>query len=157
MLLSVGEPSSWPSWLELSPCMGGGEVEASFPARCHEEFLSGVIDHGPSWGRCLAANQAHEDGAFITPPRGEDQAAKVVSDELKVSEVNDFTKGESTAHQMLAIGGNDYCRRENQQNIYKKARCKSSFLVCQLSMFFHGQDIGWSRSRILVLRWSCEL
>jgi hypothetical protein len=90
--------------------MGGGEVEASFPARCHEEFLSGVIDHGPSWGRCLAANQTHEDGAFIAPPRGEDQAAKVVSDELKVSEVNDFTKGESTAHQTLAIGGNDYCR-----------------------------------------------
>jgi hypothetical protein len=37
-----------------------------------------------------------------------------------------------------------------------KARCKSPYLACQLSMFLHWQDIGWSRSHIPVLRWSCE-
>jgi hypothetical protein len=38
-----------------------------------------------------------------------------------------------------------------------KARCKSSFLACQLSVFFAPARIGWSRSRVLVLRWSYEL
>jgi hypothetical protein len=38
-----------------------------------------------------------------------------------------------------------------------KARCKSLFLVHQLSVFFTPVRTGFSRSRVLVLRWSCEL
>jgi hypothetical protein len=37
------------------------------------------------------------------------------------------------------------------------ARCKSPFLVCQLSVFSTPARIERSRSHILVLRWSCEL
>jgi hypothetical protein len=38
-----------------------------------------------------------------------------------------------------------------------KERYQSSYLACQLSVFFASAKIGWSRSCILVLRWSCEL
>jgi hypothetical protein len=37
-----------------------------------------------------------------------------------------------------------------------KARYKSPFLACQLLIFLHRQDIGWSRLHVPVLRWSCE-
>jgi hypothetical protein len=61
---------------------GGREAEASFPARRPEELLGGVLDHGPPQGRCSAASLAHEDSAFVAPPRGEAQAAELVGDEL---------------------------------------------------------------------------
>jgi hypothetical protein len=35
---------------------GGREAEASFPGRCHEELLGGVLDHGPPWSRCPAVS-----------------------------------------------------------------------------------------------------
>jgi hypothetical protein len=38
-----------------------------------------------------------------------------------------------------------------------KERYKSAFLVRQLLVFLAPARIGWSRSRILVPRWSCEL
>jgi hypothetical protein len=38
-----------------------------------------------------------------------------------------------------------------------KARYKSPFLACQLSVFSAPARTGWSRSRVLILRWSCEL
>jgi hypothetical protein len=39
----------------------------------------------------------------FAPLRGEAQAAEVVSDELKVPEVNGFTKGEPIAHQTFTV------------------------------------------------------
>jgi hypothetical protein len=60
----------------------GREAEASFLARRPEELLAGVLNHGPPQGRCSAASLAHEDSAFVAPPRGEAQAAELVGDEL---------------------------------------------------------------------------
>jgi hypothetical protein len=77
---------------------GGRASEASFPNWCHEELLSGVLNHGPPQGRCPAASWAHESGAFVTLPGGKAQAAEVVGDELKVPKANGFTEGQSTAH-----------------------------------------------------------
>jgi hypothetical protein len=53
---------------------------------------------------------------FVAPPRGEAQAAKVVSDELEVPKVNSFFEGESTACQTLAIGDDGDCRWWNHRN-----------------------------------------
>jgi hypothetical protein len=39
----------------------------------------------------------------------------------------------------------------------RKARYKSPFLARQLSVFSTPSRTGWSRSRVPVLRWSCEL
>jgi hypothetical protein len=47
---------------------------------------------------------------LVIHPGGEAQAAEVVNDELKVSEVNGFAEGESAARQALAIGGDGECR-----------------------------------------------
>jgi hypothetical protein len=41
---------------------------------------------------------AHESGAFIASPRGEAQAAKVVSEKLEVPKANRFVEGKSTTH-----------------------------------------------------------
>jgi hypothetical protein len=38
-----------------------------------------------------------------------------------------------------------------------KARCKSPFLACQLSVFFALGRTGWLGLHVPVLRWSCEL
>jgi hypothetical protein len=95
---------------------GRREAEASFPTWCHEELLSGVLNHGPPRGRCPTTSWGHERGAFIAPPRGEAQAAEVVSDELEVPKANGFAKGESTALQTLTVGGDDDCRWWNHQN-----------------------------------------
>jgi hypothetical protein len=35
---------------------GGREAGASFPTRCCEELLGGVLDPGLSWGRCPVAS-----------------------------------------------------------------------------------------------------
>jgi hypothetical protein len=35
---------------------GGREVEASFPARCHEELFNGILDICPPWGGCPTVN-----------------------------------------------------------------------------------------------------
>jgi hypothetical protein len=44
-------------------------------------------------------------GCYITPPRGDARAAKVVSDELDVPKVNGFAEGESTTCQTFMVGG----------------------------------------------------
>jgi hypothetical protein len=137
---------------------GRREAEASFPAWCREELLSGVLNHGPPQGRCPTASWAHESSAFIVPPRREAQAVEVVDDELKVLEVNSFTKGESIARLALAIVYDGDWRWWNHWNdLEEKHGANPSSWHVNYQCFLHRQDIEWSRSFISILRWSYEL
>jgi hypothetical protein len=64
---------------------------------------------------------AHEGDVWTVPPGREAHATKAVSDELKASKVNGFTKGEATARQTFTINGNDEHWWENHQNVQRKS------------------------------------
>jgi hypothetical protein len=134
--------------------LGEGRPKPPLFARRREELLGRVLYHGPPWGWCPIASWAHEGSAWVAPPGGEAQATKVVGDELEAPKVNGFTEGEATTRQ-ACTGGSDGDRTIRTSR--GKARCKSPFLAHQLSMFSASTRIGWSRSHIPVLRWSCEL
>jgi hypothetical protein len=88
---------------------------------------------------------------------GDAQIVEIVSDELKVPKVIGFTEGESIACQTFTVGRDGDHRSGNHQNINRKTMLQIPLpRTPTVSVFCTGKT-GWSRSRVPVLRWSCEL
>jgi hypothetical protein len=85
---------------------------------------------------------AHEGRAWVTPSGREAQTTDVVGGELKAAKENNFTNGETTACQILNIGGEGERRWGNHQNIYRKSMLQIPLLARQQSVFSAPANYG---------------
>jgi hypothetical protein len=167
----MAEPSYWLEWSEHSLATVGcdrsrrslhtmpsrrGEVGAPLSSWRCVELLNGVPYHDPQWGRWPAVGWAREAvyesflrGERLRPPKQLAMNSRLPKWTVSPREKPLHIKRSPSAETASVSEGTIRTSKE-------KALQHPLPGTPNVSVFSHWQDIGLSRSSILIQRWSCE-